>query len=158
MAHCLASTPRSWTLSRSPPHKHLQQIATTTRQRPWGCHSGCKRSSIRSFQTLRPLDAWVTNRFSGAGTSKAQGHGVKLLLHCGYLNLRVENTRIVWSVSDRETLRNEGLAGGWGRWVGYERRDCWGCQQHINTHLSAGGDIWPCRHSLPPRFFFSLFQ
>lgn len=83
MAHCLDSAPRSWTLSRSPPHKQLQQAATTTTlKRPWVCHSGCERSSIRSFQTLGPLDAWVTNRFREARTSKAQGHGVKLLLRC----------------------------------------------------------------------------
>lgn len=82
MACCLDSAPRSWTLSRSPPHKQLQQTAITTLKRPWICHSGCKQSSIRSFQTLGPLDAWVTNRFRGVGTSKAQRHGVKLLLHC----------------------------------------------------------------------------
>lgn len=23
----------------------------------------------------------------------------------------------------------------------YEGKDCWGCQQHINTHLAAGGDL-----------------
>lgn len=82
MACRLNSAPRSRTLSRSPPHKQLQQTAITTVKRPWICHSGCERSSIRSFQTLGPLDAWVTNRFRGVGTSKAQRHGVKLVLHC----------------------------------------------------------------------------
>lgn len=108
MAHCLDSAGHS----RSSPHKQLQQTATTTLKRPWVCHSGCKRSSIGSFQTLGPLDAWVTNRFRGAGTSKAQGQ---------FCSSRVwgvvggwGDTRIVWSMSDREDLRNEGLAGGRG--------------------------------------------
>lgn len=39
------------------------------------------------------------------------------------------------------------------RWVGYESRDCLGCQQHINTHLTAGGDICPSRCSVSPHFF-----
>lgn len=53
----------------------------------------------------------------------------------------VGGARVVWSVSDREAMRNEGLAGGRGdEWD--ERRDCWGCQQHVNTHLTAGGDIF----------------
>lgn len=33
----------------------------------------------------------------------------------------------------------------------YEGKDCWGCQQHINTHLAAGGDL-----RFLPTFFFCL--
>lgn len=140
MANCLDSTGHS----RSPPHKQLQQTATTTLQCPWVCHSGCKQPSIRSFQTLGPLDAWVTNRFRGAGTSKAQGQLSSSPVWGGKHKDSVE----------QEARRNEGLAGGWGRRVGYESRDCWGCQQHINTHLTAGGDL-PAQF-LPTFFAFPI--
>lgn len=48
----------------------------------------------------------MTNRFRRAGTSKAQGQFCSAWVWGG------GDTRIVWSVSDREALRNEGLAGG----------------------------------------------
>lgn len=57
----------------------------------------------------------MTNRFRVAGSSKASGQ------FCSSQGLRGGGgagggggTGMVWSVSDREALRNEGLAGGRG--------------------------------------------
>lgn len=139
------SAPRSWAplMQSFPINKwNNKKKATTTLKRPWVCHLGCERSSIRSFQTLGPLDVWVTNRLVDREQAKPRGREEN---YCFFSVCGGENCRKVWSMSDTEEWWEDG-----GGWVGYERRDC---QQHINTLQSAQSDICPSRCSHPSCFF-----
>lgn len=125
-ARCLASAGHS----RSPPHRRPQQTSASALE-----FAAPYQGLLRTGGSLRLIVS------EERGSAEPRGSCAALPFHGGKHKDGVE----------QKAGRNEGLLGRQrGGGAGYESRLCWECQRHLNTHLTAAGDICPV--SSCPRF------